>query len=797
MIRNYFKIAFRNLWRHRVFSFINILGLSVGMSACLLIYLYVSFELSYDRYHAKGDRIFRVVTNIKTPTDTLDWNSASIPMSPAMKKDFPEVEQFVRIEPNSLLVSRGETKFQEDKLAFADSSLFSVFTLPLVKGDPDKALAAPWQVVLTETSAKKYFGTAEPVGQTLYLTGSRLPATVTGVMKDFPDNSHFKYDILVSMTTWTQKINPGLDDQWEGFNGFAYVLLHDAKDAPGLKAKLPAFIDRHIGKDLQKAQMTFTLDLEPMKDIYLRSKRGAPESGSLPNITIFSLIAVFILLIASINFINLATARSAERAKEVGIRKVVGADRKQLTGQFLGESVLLCMISFLMAVGLCALLLHLFNQLSGKTIIHGIFDHASTIGILLLIAITIGLFAGIYPALVLSGFRPIAVLKGSFSSGKKGILLRKGLVVSQFVISIALITGTLVVYSQLTFMRNQDLGFSKQQQLVINFDGDSTIWQHYEAFKQQLTSLPNALSATASSAIPGQGNPTAYSQLENHLGVMQPTNMELFSIDYDVIKQYGIQIVAGRPFSTGFPSDSTRAILVNEEAVSTLGYHSPQEIIGKKFSQWGRQGTIIGVVKNFHFRGLQNAIKPMDFRIRPRDFSFVTVKISGRDVQKTIAAAGDLWRRTLPNRPFAYYFADEEFNKLYRSEDQFGQLFLNFAILAIFISCLGLLGLASYSTLQRTKEIGIRKVLGSSVGGIVNLLSKDFLKLVWIAFLIASPLAYIGMHKWLQDFAYRIDMDWWIFAMAGMIAMLIALFTVSFHAVRSALANPTKSLRTE
>jgi putative ABC transport system permease protein len=797
MIKNYFKIALRNLWRHRVFSFINILGLSVGMSACLLIYLYVSFELSYDRYHAKGDRIFRVVTNIKTPTDTLDWNSASIPMSPAMKKDFPEVEQFVRLEPNSLLVSRGEMKFQEDKLAFADSSLFSVFTLPMLKGDPDKALTAPWQIVLTETTAKKYFGNAEPVGQTLYLTGSRLPVTVTGVMKDFPDNSHFKFDILVSMQTWTQKLNPGLDNQWENFNGYAYVLLHDAKDAPGLKAKLPAFIDRHIGKDLKQAQMTFTLDLEPMTSIYLRSKRGAPESGSLSNIYIFSVIALFILLIASINFINLATARSAERAKEVGIRKVVGADRKQLTGQFLGESVLLCMISFLVAVGLCVLLLPLFNQLSGKTISHGIFEHGSTVGMLLLIAIAIGLFAGIYPAMVLSGFRPIAVLKGSFVTGKKGAFLRKGLVVSQFVISIALITGTLVVYYQLTYMRSQDLGFVKQQQLVLNFDGDSTIQQHYETFKQQLAAIPNVLSATVSGSIPGQGNPTAYSQLENRSGVMQPTNLEMYSIDYDFVKQYGIKIVAGRAFSTSYPSDSTKSLLVNEATVSTLGFRSPGDIIGKKFSQWGRQGTIVGVVKNFHINGLQGFIKPMSMRIRPGDFSYATVQVSGKDIPGVLSAVERLWKHTLPNRPFAYFFADEGFDKQYRSEDRFGQLFLNFAILAIFISCLGLLGLASYSTLQRTKEIGIRKVLGSSVGGIVNLLSKDFLKLVLIAFLIATPLAYLGMHKWLQDFAYRIDLSWWLFALAGALALLIALVTVSFHAVRSAMANPTKSLRTE
>ncbi len=487
MLKNYFKIALRNLWRHRAFSFINILGLSVGMSACLLIYLYVSFELSYDRYHDKGDRIFRVVSNIKTPTDTLDWSSASLPMTPNMKSEFPEVVRFCRVEPNGMLVIRDDKRFQEDDCAMADSSLFSVFSFPLLKGDPVTALKAPFSVVLSEKTAKKYFGSANPMGQTLLLTSDKFPALVTGVMKDIPDNSHFKYDLFLSLTTRTQKFDPHADEQWTSFNGFGYVLLQNAQDAPELKAKLPAFIKKHIGPQLEKGQMSITLDLEPLKDIYLRSKRGAPESGSLSNVYIFSIIAVFILLIASINFINLATARAAERAKEVGIRKVVGAGRGQLTGQFLGESVLICFIAFLLAVGICVLLLPLFNQLSGKVISHGVFEYGSTTLTLLAIAIAIGLFAGIYPALVLSGFRPIAVLKGNFASGKKGVLLRQGLVIAQFVISIALIASTIVVNTQLDFMRNQDLGFRKEQQLVMSFGGDSTIQNHYEAFKQQLT----------------------------------------------------------------------------------------------------------------------------------------------------------------------------------------------------------------------------------------------------------------------------------------------------------------------
>jgi putative ABC transport system permease protein len=797
MLKNYFKIALRNLWRHRAFSFINILGLSVGMSACLLIYLYVSFELSYDRYHEKGDRIFRVVSNIKTPTDTLDWSSASLPMTPNMKSEFPEVVRFCRVEPNGMLVIKDDKRFQEDGSAMADSSLFSVFSFPLLKGDPVTALKAPFSVVLSEKTAKKYFGSANPMGQTLLLTSDKFPALVTGVMKDIPDNSHFKYDLFLSLTTRTQKFDPHADEQWTSFNGFGYVLLQNAQDAPELKAKLPAFIKKHIGPQLEKGQMSITLDLEPLKDIYLRSKRGAPESGSLSNVYIFSIIAVFILLIASINFINLATARAAERAKEVGIRKVVGAARSQLTGQFLGESILICFIAFLLAVGICVLLLPLFNQLSGKVISHGIFEYAGTTLTLLIIAIAIGLFAGIYPALVLSGFRPIAVLKGNFASGKKGVLLRQGLVIAQFVISIALIAGTIVVDTQLTFMRNQDLGFKKEQQLVMSFDGDSTIQNHYEAFKQQLTSIPNVLSASASGAIPGQGNPTAYSQLQNKAGAMQPTDLEMYSIDHDFIQQYGLQVVAGRAFSRDFKTDSTQALMVNEATVKTLGYTSPQQIIGRDFSQWGRQGKIIGVVKDFHFRGLQDIIKPMSMRIRAQDFNYITLRLTSKDVPATLAAVESLWKRTLPDRPFSYFFADENFDKLYSAEDRFGKLFLNFAILAIFISCMGLLGLASYSTLQRTREIGIRKVLGSSVGGIVNLLSRDFLRLVIIAFIIATPIAWLAMRKWLQDFAYRIDPGWWIFALAGAMALLIAVLTVSFHAFRSAMANPAISLRTE
>lgn len=793
MIKNYLKIAFRNLWRHRGFSFINILGLAVGMTAFFLIFLYVSLELSYDSFHKKAERIYRVVCDIKTPTEVLKANGPAWAVPSHLKLDFPEIESFVRLSNASLLVRKGTIRFQEENALFADSSFFKVFDFKLIKGDALTALTNQLSVVFTETAARKYFGNSNPIGQTLLLTGDAIPAKVTGIMKDIPENSHIKADMLVSMTTLTQRFNPGIDDQWGNYGASAYLLLKPGTNAKALEKKFSAFMERNNGREAREHKMYATLFLEPLTDIYLHSTRDGKKIGNINNVYIFSIIGIFILLIACINFINLTTARSVERAKEVGIRKVVGAAKRQLSRQFIGESVIVCLLAFLVSVLLSVIMLPLFNQLAGKTISEGVFDSWPKLLILFVSAITIGLLAGIYPALVLASFRPVSVLKGRFASGTKGILLRKGLVVAQFTISITLIIATLVVYNQMKFMRSRDLGFSKEQVLVINSGGDPARM----AFKESISSLSGIQSTALSSSVPGGGNPGAYSEIENIKGEMQVANMDLYFVDFNYIPQFKIKMVAGRAFSKDFGTDTTKAMILNEAAVRMFGYGSPAQAIGKRFRQWGREGTIIGVMKDFHYRSLQQNIKPLSMRIEPDGCDLISVKVSATNLPSTIAAIEKKWNTLIPGRPFSYYFLDEFFNRQYRSEEQFGKLFLNFAILAIFISCLGLLGLASYSTLQRTREIGIRKVLGASVHGIVTLLSIDFLYLVMGAFVISSPLAWLLMHTWLKDFAYRISISWMVFAIAGGCAVFVALATISFQALKAAMANPVKSLRTE
>ncbi|HYK46993.1 MAG TPA: ABC transporter permease [Parafilimonas sp.] len=797
MFENYFKTGFRNVSKHKVFSFINIMGLTVGMTACFLIFLYVSFELSYDSFNSKADRIYRVVADIKTPTEVINADRPAWAVAANAKNEFPEIESFVRIAHDDVLVRKGDIKFQEENAAWADSSLFHVFDFKLLKGNPQTCLTDQFSVVFSETAAKKYFGNEDPIGQTLLITSGALdgdnaqPAKVTGIMKDIPENSDIKADMFLSMSTINQRSR--LDSNWGGYWPEAFLLLKPGSDASALQAKFPAFLERRDGTEMKQSQMYPTLFLERLRDVYLRSTRSGSKTGNINNVYIFSIIAVFILLIACINFINLTTARSAERAKEVGIKKVVGAERSQLMRQFIGESVMLSLIAFVLTIGLSALLLPLFNQLAGKTISTGIFSNLEYLLILLLAAVAIGLIAGIYPALVLSSFKPVVVLKGRFATGTRGIILRKALVIAQFSISIALIIGTIVVYNQMNYMRSQDLGFKKDQMMVIDTNGDPA----KKAFQEAISGLPGVKSTAMSSSVPGGGNMGAYSEIENIKGDLQVANLDLYYVDFDYINQYKIKVVAGRAFSRDFATDTTQAMILNEAAVKMFGYTSPQQAIGKRFKQWGREGKIIGVVKDFHFRSLQEQIKPLSMRIEPNGNNLVSVNLSTTNLPKTIAAIENAWKRLIPNRPFSYYFLDEFFDRQYRAEERFGKLFLNFAVLAIFISCLGLLGLASYSTMQRTKEIGIRKVMGASVSNVVKLLSKDFLKLVLISFFIAAPVGWFVMNKWLQDFAYRTPISWWIFAAAVVLTLAITCLAVGIQTIKAAIANPVRSLRTE
>jgi putative ABC transport system permease protein len=794
MIKNYIKIAFRNLWRHKSFSLINIIGLAVGMAACFLIFMYVRFELSYDKFNQNFGQIYRLNTDIKSPNEVLHWSNASPPMGPAIQADYPEVKANARVFGASFLVTNKNEKFQENNISFTDPAIFKIFTFPFIHGNAETALKDPFSMVLTETSAKKYFGGTDVVGKTLRLN-DKQPVTITGVIKDVPLNSHFSFDMLISASTM-EKMKLIDMKEWGNFSNSTYLLIPDANSAGKLQAKLPDFLIKHISEDKRRKGYNYVLFVEPLKEVYMDTFRGAQVNGNLSNVYIFSIVAIFILLIACINFINLTTARATERAKEVGIRKVVGAERRQLTAQFLGESVIICLISFVIAAALSQLLLPMFNQLAGKIISHNIIEHGY-IFILFIIALAIGFIAGIYPALILTNFDITTVLKGRFTSSVKGIFLRKGLVVVQFTISIVLIVGTIIVYNQLNYMRNQSLGFQKDQMLILDFSGDSLAQSMSETIKQELKQINGVLSASGSGTTPGNGNNVAYTEAESRSGALLPMNMNLYDVDFDFIPQYGMKMVAGRAFSNEFATDSTKAFVINETTVKNLGYASAKDAVGKKFNQWGRTGTIIGVVQDFHFESLQQNVKPLNLRINPRNINVFTLKVKGGDIPNTIAAVQSKWKTLVPQRPLTYYFLDQNFNKQYATEDRFGKLFMYFAVLAIMISCLGLLGLASYSTLQRTREIGIRKVLGASVPGIVNMLSKEFLLLVGIAAIIAFPLAWLGMHSWLKDFAYKIEIGWWVFAVAGILAMMIALTTVSFQAIRAALANPVKSLRSE
>jgi putative ABC transport system permease protein len=769
------------------------MGLAVGMAACFLIFLYITFETSYDNFHSKEDRIYRVVSDVKTPTETINTGLTTSPVAINMKRDFPEVEDAVRLTKIAMLVRKGEVKFEEQKSVLADSTLFNVFDFPLIKGDKNSALKGPMSIVLSETTAKKYFGNTNPMGQQVQLTGDAINATVTGVMKDLPKNSQIEAEMFISLSSKQVFPYNMSDSEWTNHNHYTYLLLKPNANAKALEAKFDAFQEFHHGADAKRLQMQDYLSLEPLGYVYLKSKRDGFVTGNINNVYIFSAIAVFILLIACVNFINLTTARSAERAKEVGIRKVVGALRFQLARQFISESIVICFIAFLLSVALAWIALPLFNQLAGKEISNSIFSNPFHVISLFLLSFFIGLMAGFYPSLVLSSFKPVSVLKGRFSTGTRGLILRKSLVVFQFTISIILIAGTIIVYRQLNYMRSQSLGFSKEHTVVINTNSD----KNKDAFKQSLSAIPGVISSTLSSHIPGGGSNGAYSQLENKNGEMQKSNVDLYFVDFNYIRQYDLKLAAGRGFSKDFPTDSTQAMVINEAASKILGYNTPQEAIGRRFEQWGKKGQIIGVLKNFHYKSLQQDMSPLVMRYEPWGLPLVSIKLSSNNLPATLKAIGSKWNEAIPNRPFDYYFLDEFFDRQYRAEDHFGNLFFNFAVLAIFISCLGLLGLSSYSTMQRTKEIGIRKVLGANVAGIVNLLSIDFIKLMLIALVIAAPIAWFGMNKWLQEFAYRIGISWWVFLMAGITAIFIALVTISFQAIKAAIANPVKSLRTE
>ena len=806
MLKNYTKIALRNLRKYKGYTFINVAGLAVGLACCLLIVLFVRDELSYDRYHEKADQIYRVTLDALLGEQEINAPISPAPMAQALVNDYPEVVQATRLftYAGETLVRYEDRRFVEERFFFGDSTTFDVFTFPLLRGDPETALLEPNTVVLTESTARKYFGQDDPMGKTIRVD-DEFDYEVTGVMADMPENSHFHFDFLGALGTLGGSRNP----MWVSNNFRTYFILDESHTPEALEAKFPSMVEKYAGPQVEQI-LNITLEqfyasggrfefhLQALTDIHLHSNLGyeIEPNGDIAYVYAFSIIAFLILLIACINFMNLATARSANRAKEVGVRKVLGSNRRQLTLQFLMESMLLSALALVVALVLAAALLPVFNNLSGKTLEIDYFD-GFLLTVVLGMAAGMGLLAGSYPAFFLSSFRIVDVLKGQRQAGLKSSGLRSGLVVFQFVISIALMITTAMVYRQVDYVQSKRLGFDKEHVVVLErFDA---LGPQQEAFKQQIQQHPNAVSAAAANTLPGR-NFGDTSFFPEGAPPEQLRNIRLLVTDFDLLETLNLDVIEGRAFSRDLSTDST-AVVLNEAAVKEFGW-SITKAVGKRlvspgFTQNDTQFlTIIGVVRDFHFQTLRDEIRPLGLFIG-RNLSYLAVRIRPDDIPGTLAAFETQWQTFAPEQPFTYSFLDRDVNALYQADQRTGSLFGTFALLAIVIACLGLFGLAAFTAEQRTKEIGVRKVLGASVGGIVVLLSKEFTRLVGIAFVVAAPLAYLAMDRWLQDFAFRVDLAWWIFAAAGLAALAIAWLTVSYQSIKAALINPVEALRYE
>ena len=805
MLKNYLTLAFRTLKRQKAYAAINIIGLSMGLACCLLIGLYVHHQSTYDAHHEKADRIYRLLytnqqgENAERPgADAFhSWGSAA--PGPLLKENIADIEDMVRFTGgHTMLLAKEDVQFIEERYFYVDSTVFDIFDFPLVRGNPETALAAPNSIVLTQSTAARYFQDEDPMGQTL-LQFNEIPLTVTGIMADLPDRSHFDIDMLMPMEAAMDSNNIGFIFQnWGYIDFFTYVLLPEGHDLENLNAQMPAFIDQHRNATDPDNPTTLFFEFEPLTKAYLTATQDPITIGPIGNPTslrIFSIIGVFILLIACINFTNLSTARSVERAREVGVRKVLGSQRRTLIRQFLLESTLLAYISLIGVILLLIPGIRIFEQLSGISFPTALLFHPWTLLLLLGTCIGMGLLAGSYPAFVLSSFNPAHVLKGAFKNSRQGIYLRRALVVSQFSISIMLLAGTFVVYQQVQHMQNQNLGFADEQQLVIDFGYDNAVYDQMESMKSTWLAHPSVESVGVARSVPGGYRPMAYTTIEQADGVMVSRDINIFQVDLGYIEHMGLEMAAGRPYSIAFPSDSTAALVVNEATARMFGYTDPAAMVGKRFSQWGHEGTIIGVVKDFHHESLHRPITPLTFSFEPRGTTLFVLNIATDNVSQTLAGLEAIWRERVPHRPFAYYFLDDQFNATYQSEQRFGSLFGWFTGLALFIACLGLLGTATYTAQQRRKEVGVRKILGASVGRVVLMLSREVMILVGVAFLIALPIAYFGMQQWLDTFAYRTPLDLFTFLFAGSIVLGIALLSVSHQTLQAATMNPVRSLR--
>ncbi|MBO0948225.1 ABC transporter permease [Fibrella forsythiae] len=794
MLQNYIKIALRNLWKHRRFSALNIVGMGVGIAAVGLMSLYIIHELSYDRFHTNADRIVRVVHYANWPGGSLQLAPTSAPYAAALKNDYPEVENVVRIQPEG----GGQITYKDKKMnigdiMFADQSMFDVFSFPFLYGDPATALAQPQCIVITKSLAEKLFGSVDKaVGQTVEFS-NHFPNRVTGVIDNVPATSHLQFSALRSLPA-------NYTNGWQNFELYTYLLLTKSTDPKSLEAKLPGFFEKYIRKEM--GQVTYRMELQPLTSIHLQSHLDYEISpnGTLSTIYTFAVVAFLILLIAGINYVNLYTVRAIARTREVGVRKAVGSRRGQLISQFLTESMIMAFLAGGMGILLANLFLPLFNELAGKTLFIGEYGLLTTAAALIAFTVLLGLASGLYPALLLSGFRPVTALKGRLAPHSTNGQFQQALVVFQFVAAVALISCSWVIYRQMNFVAHKNLGFNKDQVLTFHLDGDAVRTQ-IRALKAELTKSPLIEQVAAASNPIGNNNIGTNAMFFEQNGV-KPTSTQVvqtFSVDADYLGTLQAKLLKGRHF-TDAVSDRMGAVLVNESLVKKMGWQRP---IGKRVWYFlGKDQTVeaqvVGVVKDFHTYSLQHKIEPLVLQMpAPSEQDNLYVRIQPAKTAEALAYIKSVYRKFDPSAEVSFHFLDENFSQQYKAEQKQGQILLTLTVLAILISCLGLFGLAAYAADVRTKEIGVRKVLGASVTSIVTLLSKDFLKLVLIAIVIATPLAWYAMTQWLAGFAYKTAIEWWGFVLSGTLALTVALVTVSFQSIKAALMNPVKSLRTE
>jgi putative ABC transport system permease protein len=810
MFKNYFKIAWRNLMKYKFISFINLFGLTVGLTCCLLITTYIINELSYDRYNKNAENTYRVTRTFKNGDGavSLVLSTVSPPFGYYFPTDFPEIQKMTRLlNIGTTPLKYKEKLINEPNVYFADENLFNVFTLKVLEGNPQTALKDPFSIMMSEDVAKKYFGNEDPMNKVLK-ANNQFDVKVTGIYKDFPENSFMHPGVLVSFNTLKDSAVYGAENlrtNWGNNSFFTFLVLPNHYDPQKLISKFPAFLDKHMAKEYggKQASKFTSLDLQKLTDIHLHSHTDyeAEPNGDINRVYVFSIIAFFILLIACINYMNLSTARSALRAKEIGIRKVIGARKKELIFQFLSESVLISWAAILIAFVLLYFTLPWLVKISGQQLSINILLKWQILVPLFLTPFAVGILSGVYPALFMSSFQPVKTLKGLVKVGGGSISFRKVLVIAQFTISIVLIITTIIVFQQLRYMQETSLGYDKEH--IITMPYYNSINPRYDAFRNDLLQNTGIKNIARSSRIP-TGRLLDEQGASAMVGdSMRPVtaDIKVVAADYDFVPTYGVHIVAGRNFSRDYTMDTSNFIL-NEAAIKAIGWTSPQDAVGRDFTYGGRKGHVVGVMGDFHFESLRQKIVPIVLVNPPvsannSGFNNLSIKLAGNNIPATLAIIEKAWRQYLPDVPYQSTFLDENFNKLYESEQRQGTIFTVFACIAIFIACLGLFGLSAFAITQRIKEIGVRKVLGANVSSIVVLLSKEFLKLVLVASLIAFVIAWYAMTKWLQDFAYRINIHWWVFILAAILASAVALATVSFQAIKAALANPIKSLRTE